>query len=158
MFDHIGKKIMTLSGIISAIGIVLSIILGFILIVAFPDLAVMGLLIMASGIFISWISSWMLYGYGRLIENSEIIAQACHQNKQNNTTVSEEPLDPNWEKPSTFPQNIESVFATGEKQVGACGICDTQNANLERYKIKTNIGTKDRYICRNCIAELYKNN
>ena len=158
MFDHIGKKIMTLSTIISAIGIALSVILGIILMIAFPDLVIIGLLIMALGIFISWVSSWMLYGYGRLIENSEIIAQSYHQTNKKNIAASQEEIDPNWKKPSTFPQGIESAFSTGETQVGTCGLCDAQNVYLERYKIKTNLGAKDRYICKNCIVEIHKNN
>lgn len=71
MFDNIGDKIKTLASVITVLGIIASLITGGVMISANDNLALIGLLIMVLGSLISWISSFLLYGFGQLIENSD---------------------------------------------------------------------------------------
>ena len=75
MFDNISSKIKTLAEITSIAGIVISILWGVILILQgkFLGGAVVGVL----GALASWVGSFALYGFGQLIENSDIIADYC---------------------------------------------------------------------------------
>lgn len=75
MFRNIGKKIMSLARVISGIIIALFSIGGIIIIVEAVNkeedgLIISGLLVIAIGILVAWLSSFMLYGYGQLIENT----------------------------------------------------------------------------------------
>ena len=73
MYDNISKKIMLLAKITFIVGAVFSVILGFGLIIAFPDDgvgAIVGIFVMLLGGFLSWVSSWGLYGFGELIDKT----------------------------------------------------------------------------------------
>ena len=85
MFNNIGEKIKTLAIIITILGIVASVISGIAFIVSsivdsydVSRLAagiILGVLTMVVGSLLSWISSFLLYGFGELIENSTIIKE-----------------------------------------------------------------------------------
>lgn len=82
MFDDIGKKIKGLSNVLFWVGTVASTILG-IAVMGFlssrlrgseQGIAIfVGILLIAVAIFISWISSILLYGYGELIDSNQRI-------------------------------------------------------------------------------------
>lgn len=71
MFKNIGKKIKILAKIITWIGIAISCLLGIIMMFAIEYGFVAGILIIIIGSISSWISSFLLYGFGQLIENSD---------------------------------------------------------------------------------------
>ena len=74
MFNNIGGKIKTLSAVITWIGIVLSFVGGFALISSNVLIAV---LVIILGCLFSWISSFVLYGFGHLIVKIEEILDEC---------------------------------------------------------------------------------
>lgn len=81
MYKNIGSKIMTLAKVICVIGIFSSVSIGLICMliplilgVVSPVLIVYGILIPVFGSLLSWLNTLLLYGFGRLIENSDIIA------------------------------------------------------------------------------------
>lgn len=80
MFNSIGTKIKVAAKVISWIGIIGSIIAGIIIISIGlynenGDLVGIGFGVLLGGSFISWISSWFVYGYGELIEKTSEIAK-----------------------------------------------------------------------------------
>ena len=81
MFNNIGGKIKTLSVVVTLIGIVASIIIGIAFIT--NEEVLIGFVVMLAGSFISWISSFVLYGFGELICNSDKIAKECNEIRLN---------------------------------------------------------------------------
>lgn len=75
MFNNIGGKIKALASLFTWIGIIISLVIGLLFIFADSHGVVIGILIIVIGSLMSWISSWLLYGFGDLIENSSIIAR-----------------------------------------------------------------------------------
>ena len=71
MFDNIGKKIKNLASIITWVGIILSVTIGLVLAFVSYDFAIVGLVIIVVGSLSSWISSFLLYGVGQLVDNSD---------------------------------------------------------------------------------------
>jgi hypothetical protein len=71
MFDNIGSKIKTVATTLTALGIALSVLAG-IVILCEGDAS--GLFIMIFGSLFSWLGSFLLYGFGQLIENTDKIA------------------------------------------------------------------------------------
>lgn len=69
MFKSIGGKIKTLAGAITCIEIILSIVLGIILMT--NDLVLVGVLAILVGFLFSWVSTFILYGFGQMVENSD---------------------------------------------------------------------------------------
>lgn len=89
MFDNIGGKIKTLAQVVCWIGIIASVIIGFVMMAQDDDTAFAGILIMVLGSLGSWIGSFMTYGFGQLIENSDILVKQgnkipSNQNNANN--------------------------------------------------------------------------
>lgn len=69
MFDNVGGKIKALVKIIFAIETAVAILVGiFLIFSSFSPLP--GLLVMTLGPILAWISSWLLYGFGEIIEKS----------------------------------------------------------------------------------------
>lgn len=76
MFNNIGKKIKTLAQVITWIGIIASIIGGIAMIAIDKNFILFSLIIIVVGSFVSWLSSFILYGFGQLIDNSDKLVQA----------------------------------------------------------------------------------
>lgn len=76
MFDNIGNKIMVLAKVVCWIGIIASIVAGVAAIVAahgYLEYIIGGVLLMIAGCILSWVSAFVLYGFGKLVDNSEIM-------------------------------------------------------------------------------------
>ncbi len=73
MYNNVGDKIKGLAVFVCLIGIVLSLIYGFILMD--EDKVGLGLLTIFLGGVGSWLGSLTLYGFGRLVECTEYIAR-----------------------------------------------------------------------------------
>lgn len=77
MFNNIGKKIKTYSEIVAYIGISASIISGLVICAksgTVPNL-LHGLAVAVIGSLSCWIGSLFLYGFGQLVENSDILVE-----------------------------------------------------------------------------------
>ena len=73
MYANIGKKIMILAVAIAVIMMIVSALHGVILLIS--GHAVIGVITMVFGPFISWIAGFFIYGFGRLIDNTDYIAR-----------------------------------------------------------------------------------
>jgi hypothetical protein len=127
MYDNIGGKIKVWAVwifIVEAIGAVI----GGIAMIA-NDNGLIGFLTMLIGPFVAWVFSWLLYGFGQLIENSDIIAaEYSRKNEKHEKVVA---------------QNIERKQAQRRKAMKAAIV----NPEVE----------EDVFIditCPNCNAEL----
>ncbi len=75
MFDNIGGKIKDQARSSCYLGIVISMLLGAMLLLSGQGiLMILGLLIAVAGSLVSWQSSFVLYGFGEMVENSDILA------------------------------------------------------------------------------------
>ena len=171
MFDDIGDKIKTLAKVFCWIGIGASVIGGFVVMctenpaeydtyLIFP-----GLLIMVFGSLASWLSSLTLYGFGQLIENSDILVRQGiirskkSESKNENTTKTIETIPSNTNTPKTTqnnePQPVPVVKNTkpitktkpntsaAPYWCGNCGYegpyddnCPNCNSSIKKYKVK----------------------
>lgn len=78
MYTNIGGKIKGLAHSIAWIGIILSLIFGIVLMV---EVFLTGLLIMGLGVLVSWVSTLLLYGFGQLIENTDILVEEARKKR-----------------------------------------------------------------------------
>lgn len=72
MYDEIGGKIKTLAKVIAWVGIIVSVVVGIVTISTG-----VGILVLVLGPLFSWLSTLVLYGFGQLVENTDILV---HQN------------------------------------------------------------------------------
>ena len=76
MFDNIGGKIKGFAKVVCGIGIAISVIIGLLSLNAITALLIIGI-----GSLSSWIGSFMTYGFGQLIENTDILVKQSQENK-----------------------------------------------------------------------------
>lgn len=91
MFTNVGSKIKTLAKVECWLGIILSVVFAFIQMFGLGGGAavVSGLLTIGIGSLFSWIGSICLYGFGQLIDNSDVRTQIClEQNSQHSARES----------------------------------------------------------------------
>ena len=75
MYDNIGGKIKGLAIAAAILGSFSSMISGAIIAISSEESLLIGVLMIITGPIIAWISSWLLFGFGQLIENSEILVE-----------------------------------------------------------------------------------
>lgn len=73
MYDNIGRKIMNLAKTLCIIEAVVAVIIGIAL--AASDSVGIGLLVTLFGPIVAWISSFLMYGFGELVEKVSEIAR-----------------------------------------------------------------------------------
>ena len=94
MYNNVGNKIMGLAQVLCWLGIIASIAMG-VLLITIPDAMVLdftyrmrlrlpfsvtevpviaGIVVMVVGSLISWLSSWLLFGFGQMVRDAHIIA------------------------------------------------------------------------------------
>lgn len=69
MFNNIGEKIKGIASLSCYIGIGCSILMGLLLLMTF---GLIGILVAVFGSFLAWVGSLAVYGFGQLVENSNI--------------------------------------------------------------------------------------
>ena len=70
-YENIGNKIKGLAQMAFVVGAIAAVITGIALMATDEDLILYGLLVLIVGPIIAWVSSWLLYGFGQLIENTD---------------------------------------------------------------------------------------
>lgn len=69
-YDRIGQRIKTLAQITFIAEAIAAVIAGLVIIGNDSDMTVYGLLLIVGGPFVAWVSSWLLYGFGELIDKA----------------------------------------------------------------------------------------
>lgn len=70
MYDNIGEKIKGLAKAIFIVESIAAVIAGIALMASDEDLIPIGLLVLVLGPVVAWVSSWLLYGFGELIDKT----------------------------------------------------------------------------------------
>lgn len=101
MFENVGSKIKGLASFFCWGGIIASVVGGIWTIALLDeDFILLGLLIIALGSLLSWVSSFVLYGFGELVSNSAIIAGKTTANESEQGESAFVPQEKNKKIPS----------------------------------------------------------
>ncbi len=87
MYENIGKKIKGLSKTIAIIEAILAAGIGTGIMFADDDTIGAGVLVVVIGCLAAWVSSWMLYGFGEIIDKLSSIEQHTRTEAQNNVNL-----------------------------------------------------------------------
>ena len=139
MFNNIGGKIKTLAKVICWIGIISCIITGIVLMAINDDFVLIGILTAVVGSLLSWISSFVLYGFGQLVENSDVIANRNIHNHTDSTNSS-----------NSLPHSSPNFIPSDKIETGKCEMCEADNVEVVNCKIVDDMGTRYRKLCFNC--------
>lgn len=145
MFDNISDKMKSAATALAILGIIGSIIVGIVMIAESP---LVGLLVIVVGSLSSWVSSFTLYGFGQLIENTDIISSKYITNASDKAQSSS-----NGVKSSTNSNDTIS-YTNLDPCLGTCELCDKENVKVARCKIVDSMGRRYYYyLCADCMKE-----
>ena len=116
MFDDIGGKIRTLAVLLCVIGVIASVLVGGMILFAGNNAAtiITGLLVVILGCLASWGASLLVFGFGKSVENSQLIADRLSAIEQQGRRLStllaaQQPAERQVENPAqqTAPTAVE---------------------------------------------------
>lgn len=154
MFDEIGFKIKTVAQVFTWIGIVGSVIWGFVVMGSNVDNAVLfGILIIAIGSLASWLGSLTLYGFGQLIENTDILVKrGCEADKMSNESVDTKSGMP------IYMQNVRNTVKQNQQSKENSNNSTSQENEFSNATVQCpacfTVQRADRNACWNCGAKL----
>lgn len=102
MFNNIGSKIKSLAIVITVLGFITSFFFGIAVLIYS---GILGIIIIIAGCIISWVSSFLLYGFGQLIENSDILV----------SNITNPPVTSTYIPHNNVPQSIATRIAALDK-------------------------------------------
>ena len=88
MYDNIGEKIKGLAKAGFIVEAIAAVITGIALMVSADYLIIVGVLVLLLGPIVAWVSSWLLYGFGELIDNVCTIAANTRTSKNASTNFN----------------------------------------------------------------------
>ena len=106
-YDNIGGKIKCWAKWVFAINAITALFGGLILMLQGGFLVLNGLIVVVLGPIVAWVSSWLLYGYGQLIENSDIIAEEYR--RKNEKPATKNNVREEKQKVEQEPQLVEDI-------------------------------------------------
>jgi hypothetical protein len=143
MFDNIGGKIKSLASLIAILGIISSIASGFFLFI--DGRFLVGILTAVLGSLASWIGSFMQYGFGQLIENSDYLVKVAKTTHSGHNAVQMSPgiagTNSAGRAPSQQPASPWVCYSCGytnRATAHCCAQCSTNKAwSEEKQKNRT---------------------
>ena len=83
MYENIGSKIKGLATTIFVIEALASVVVGIVLLATDEALVLFGLMSLIGGPIVAWVSSFLLYGFGELIDKASEIEKNTRMNQNN---------------------------------------------------------------------------
>lgn len=156
MFNNIGQKLKKLAKAYCGIGISVCIIGGIVLLSIDDDweLILAGILTAVFGSLFSYVISMFIYGFGQLIENSDILLQNSNKSIENGKTNN---TANNTAKPPVKNPMITDEHFFKNYKIGNCGLCNNTNCATIKCEIEDTLGTRKFTLCHDCFNK-YKSN
>ena len=131
MYDNIGGKIKGLAKGTFIVEAIAAIIFGIAMLAdGDEDLAIVGALTLICGPIVAWISSWVLYAFGQIVEDVRAI-----RNKEGTTD-------------EVNAKRVAEEKSVNVADIPKCEICGKESSTLRRCKIDDTAGWAD--LCDEC--------
>ena len=125
MYDNIGSKIKTLAKEIFIIIASLSLIAGVLILFIVDNGFIIGILTVGIGVLLSWVGTFFLYGFGQLIENTDILVRESKKQSNGIQRISTESNenDISIEKVAESMKNLKSNPSNTSTNIKRCPYC-----------------------------------
>lgn len=155
MFDNISDKMKSAATALAILGIIGSIIVGIVMIAESP---LVGLLVIVVGSLSSWVSSFTLYGFGQLIENTDTISsemESIRHIASGYVVNASDKTQSSSNDSGSFANSNDTISYTNlDPCLGTCELCDKENVKVARCKIVDSMGRRYYYyLCADCMKE-----
>ena len=160
MYDNIGKKIKGLATVIFILEALAALISGIAFMAIDDDMIWLGVLIIIIGPVFAWISSWLLYGFGELIDKTADIARNTSgvgmefemQTRTNNERIekikrlrAQGLITEEEYQQAISREQISGTMSSSERKSKAEKISTEQELKILKDKVDFGIITKEEY-------------
>lgn len=133
------------------LGIIASVIVGIVVIAADENMILQGLLIMLLGGLLSWVGSFMAYGFGQLVENSDFIADEL--DKLSHSDPTQKPI-----KQNTFvavsPVKLRKCICCGRDiSEEICPHCGQKSVLVRTATVTDGTVSSVATLCERCLEK-----
>ena len=150
-YENIGNKIKGLAQMVFVVEAIAAVITGIALMATDEVLILYGLLVLIVGPIVAWVSSWLLYGFGQLVENSDIIAEEHKRvNEKHEKTVAKNNEKKQAQRQKQIKENIENPSFDEDEYIDI--ICSNCKAELSFTKGQLQSGEEST--CLMCDAPI----
>ena len=139
MFNDIGKKIKAVAALSAALGMIASLIVGLVLMS--EDSVGLGLVTIIFGSLLSWVSSFALYGFGELVDNS---AKTAANSAKIVSLLGGEPVKEAEEETEPLAGEYELLDENGNKRILTSVGGNRYKDDLGHYWVMVNEGEFQR--------------
>ncbi len=151
MFENIGSRIKNLSKFICCIEIIACIVVGTVMAATNENLIFAGILVAVIGALLSWVGAFILYGFGQLIENSDIIAEESRQsNAKYENNIRKERDRKEKQKIAAIKANLSDDDFGSDEYIDF----DCPNCKYTLSYTKEEILSNDTLACPMCNCEM----
>ena len=151
MYDNIGSKIKNSAKAVFLFESFIAVVGGLLIISYDDNLFLAGLLIIFIVPLVAWVSSWLLYGFGQLIENSDIIAEEYkRKNTKHHKKIAENKEQKEKEDLVAIEAFINTTSTKDEEFIDIS--CPDCNATLSYTKMQ--LQNNDKTSCPMCDATI----
>lgn len=151
MYDNVGGKIKGIAQLVTWLGIIASII-GFIALAGDEDTIVLAFVVLIIGCIGSWLSSLTIYGFGQLIENSDIIAGRTNIKKATEKTSNDK--NTASDNKGVFQKAAPKRAQTFEELVGNARLPQETIYEVKKLKEMKDSGEISESECRKKVRKL----
>lgn len=166
LYENIGGKLKSLTKCLFVIEFIGAIIIGPVCIFSGGDLVLYGLLILMIGPLAAWVSSWVLYAFGQLVEDVHAIrdqegttekAKAEHDAEltESRDVEVKHAAEKNDSPEFMKKQKMSAWDHWNDKDhsFGKCEICKIKNLSLLFVEYEDSAGKHQKNICYDCFCE-----
>ena len=151
MFEDIGSKIKNLSKFICCIEIIACIVVGIVMAATNENLIFARILVAVMGALLSWVGAFILYGFGQLIENSDIIAEESRRsNAKYENNIRKERDRKEKQKIAAIKANLSDDDFGSDEYIDF----DCPNCKYTLSYTKEEILSNDTLACPMCNCEM----
>lgn len=146
MYDNVGGKIKGIAQLVTWLGIIASVI-GFMILVGNEDTIGLAFAVLIVGCIGAWLSSLVLYGFGQLIENSDIIVSKIN-------SESAKPIDEPISQSVTQRKAVSIDTRSFEELINALNLTAKQKSDIEELRELAKDGLITTNDCKSRISKI----
>ena len=150
-YDNIGGKIKGLAKAAFIVEAIAAVISGLVMFAEDDDMFLIALLVAIVGPIVAWVGSWLLYGFGQLIENSDIIAAEYNRKNEKHEKVV---IKNNERKQAQRRKEVKATIANPEIAEDVFIDITCPNCKAELSYPKGQLQSEDGVTCPMCDAHI----
>ena len=162
MYGNIGRMIKNLAKGIFIIEAIAAIIVGIVFLIG-EDMLLVGAIILLAGPIVAWVSTWLLYAFGELVEKTsenesntydiKIMLQQILQNQNIGLNEISEDKNKGFDSSNIALHRWKDGWLGQGEKIGRCDMCGQKKTEIIFAEFEDIFGKAQRNMCYDCFSK-----